>query len=406
MKSIFVKIFIVIIIFVFILAFSSSYSSLNLDNSAFVVAIGIDKSDTEKLKVTYQFVNIPSSSEGSTSDAKIILDTIDCSSLSNSVNIMNAYLGKRLNLSHCKLIVFSEEFAKDGISDEIYSLLNDIQIRPTANIVVSKCDSKYYIENSKPSLENLVTKYYNIFPSSSEYTGYLYNATIGDFFNALKCNTCQPYTILGGLTSSASNDNDTSSYSTKDSTIKSNNSPISGNRITENIGLAVFKEDKLAGELTAMETMCFSILRKDSQSFLISVDNPEKENSTIDVYLNLSKKDVDINIINGSPYIKINAKFDGKIYSMSENSKYLNTDVLNFISSECSNYLESNLSSFLYKTSTEFNSDICGIGKYSLSKFLTIKDFNNYNWSNNYKSSVFDIDINTNIDSSFILDQT
>ena len=27
---------------------------------------------------------------------------------------MNAYLGKKVNLSHCKLIIFSEEIAKDG----------------------------------------------------------------------------------------------------------------------------------------------------------------------------------------------------------------------------------------------------------------------------------------------------
>lgn len=406
MKNLFVKFFIIILIIVFIMAFSSSYSSLNIDNEAFVVAIGIDTSDIANLKVSFELVKVPSDNQGSTSESKIIINTVDASSLSNAINIMNAYLGKALNLSHCKIIVFSEDFAQNGISDEIYFLMNDIEIRPTTNIVVSKCNAKYYIAESKPSLENMVTKYYDIFPTSSEYTGYLYNATIGDFFNDLISDISEPYTILGGLTSSGSS-SDYYNSSTKNSNLKSNNSPITGDRKTENIGLAVFKKDKLVGELTAIETICFSLLKSKSDSFLISVDNPEKENSFVDVYLTASKNpNIIVKFINGSPYIKINLNLTGKIYSMTDNSKYLNTDVLDIISKECSNYLESNISNFLYKTSIEYNSDITGLGKYSLSKFLNLKDLNNFNWKNNYKNCIFDIRINTNIDSSFLLDQS
>lgn len=110
---------------------------------------------------------------------------------------MNTYIGKKLNLSHCKVIVFSEEIAIDGIAEQIYTLMNDTQIRPSAYIVVSKCDAKYYIENSKPILENLITKYYDVFPSSSNYTSFTSNSTIGDFFNNLESQTINPTAILG-----------------------------------------------------------------------------------------------------------------------------------------------------------------------------------------------------------------
>jgi spore germination protein KC len=135
------KIFILIVIIIFISSFSSSYNSLNLDNLAFVVALGIDKSDSDKLKVTFEFVSLTPSSEG-TSETEPVFDTVECSSITNSINIMNAYLGKKINLSHCKLIIFSEELAQEGISDEIYSLINDLQVRPSTNIVVSKCNTK------------------------------------------------------------------------------------------------------------------------------------------------------------------------------------------------------------------------------------------------------------------------
>lgn len=79
----------------------------------------------------------------------------------------------------------------------IYILLWDIKVRPSSNLIISKCEASYYVENSIPSLETLITKYYDIFPGSSKYTGYMPNSTIGEFFNSLICEYCQPYAILG-----------------------------------------------------------------------------------------------------------------------------------------------------------------------------------------------------------------
>lgn len=398
------RILIILLIIIFISSFSASYKSLNIDNLAFVIALGVDKSSSNKLKITFEFL-APSPSGDSVNETTPVFNSVDCSSITNGINLMNAYLGRKVNLSHCKLIIFSEELAKEGISDEVYSLINEVQVRPSANIVVSKCNTKYYIENSIPSLENLIPKYYDIFPNTSEYTGYTCNATIGDFFNALVCNYCSPYAILGGISTS---DNDSSqSKSPDESNIKSNESPITGNRASQNIGLAVFKNDKLVGELNAIETICFLNIRKKVDNFLVSIPDPQSSDSKIDIYLTPnSVRNIDVNFVNGTPYIKIKLGFSGKIYSMSRDSQYLNTDILNSISDSCNSYLESQLSSYLYKTSTVFESDINGLGSYSLSKFITTTEFNNYNWLENYKNSTFDIDINTVMDSGFLLTQT
>ena len=218
MNKLIKNIFIFILIILFILAFSNSYLSLSIDNLAYVLAIGIDKSDINKLQVTFQFSTTNAVSEGGSTDkAKSIEKTVDASSLSSAINLMNSYMGKQINMSHCKVIIFSEELAYEGISDEILTLINDTQIRPSANIIVSKCDAKYYLEQTKPELENLISKYYEILSNSSTYTGAIPDATIGDFFNALTCKTCMPYAILGNVNSSQS----------------------------ENIGLAAFSDERL-----------------------------------------------------------------------------------------------------------------------------------------------------------------
>ena len=113
MNKTFRNIFILILIIFFLIAFSESYFSLSIDNLAYVLAIGIDKSETNKMEVTFQFSTAaPSSESGSTEKAPVIIHTVDSSSLTNAFNLMNSYMGKEINLSHCKVIVFSEEFAK------------------------------------------------------------------------------------------------------------------------------------------------------------------------------------------------------------------------------------------------------------------------------------------------------
>ncbi|MBP3800993.1 MAG: hypothetical protein J6I85_03025 [Clostridia bacterium] len=406
-STFFKKILTFVVIILFLVSFSSSYNALSIEKLAYVVAIGIDVSDKNQYSFSFQFTNITSNTESGTSEkSPSIVNSVDASSIGSAINLMNTYIGKKLNLSHCKVIVFSEQVANEGISNHIYTLMNDSQIRPSANIVVSKCNAKYYIENSKPILENLITKYYDIFPSSSDYTAYTVNATIGDFLNTLECKTCNPVAILGGM-----NTEDLKSLTDltqiEDSSNKSNESTISGKRGAENIGLAVFKNDKLVGELDALNCLSYLNMSNKVNSFFVSIPDPLNQNSYIDLYLSHTHlNDISIDTSNSSPYIKVKLSYTAKIYSMGDNSKYLDDKVLEEISKSCNSYLESTFSNYLYKTSKEFKSDINEFGKYALSKFLTTQDFQNYNWNENYKNAFFDVEVDTCVKSSMSLTET
>lgn len=406
MKNIARNLFILLLIIIFILAFSSSYSSLSIDNLAYVLAIAIDTSDDNKLEVSFQFTTPVSPESGSTEKPTPIINTVTASSLSNAINLVNGYLGKQINMSHCKVIIFSEDLASQGISDQIYTLINDTQVRPSANIVISKCSAKYYLEQTKPQLENLISKYYEIFTSSSKFTGYMPDATIGYFFNILNCGTCEPHAILGGVNEGTPTNNEEID-SQKDYTIKANNSSITGENGAENIGVAVFKGDKIVGELNALETIAFLNIRNDLDRFLISVPDPENSNNYIDIYMTpLKSTNIKVDTSSQTPYIKIKCEFAGRIYSMSENAKYLSPEVLDSISNSCNSYLESAFSDFLYRTSKEFQSDISGIGKYALKNFFTTEQFEDYSWLDNYKNAFFDVEIDTSVKSGMLITET
>lgn len=222
---------IVIVTILLIIAFYSSYDSEKIDNLAFVIAIAIDRGSTdENLKISFQIAKPSSMSESNSSKGTTsVINSVETSSIGSAINLMNSYIEKQLNFSHCKLIVFSEAVATDGISEEIYTLMNNVQVRPSTNIVISKTDAKYYVENSSTNLEILPTNYYEVFPNSSKYTGYIADSTIGVFYNALNAQTFEPSGILGGVINSE--DKDLKFYANIDpldyANMKSNQSAIS-----------------------------------------------------------------------------------------------------------------------------------------------------------------------------------
>ena len=398
------------IISILIFSLSGCYSIQSIDDLAYVVALGIDLGQDNNLELTIQltFPNSSDSSSTSGEAAPTIINSVECSSINSGINLLNSYISKEINLSHCKVVIFSEAIANRGIGSEIYTLSNQVEIRPDCNIIISKSSAKEYITNSKPELENLVAKYYELTPYSNEYTGHIVNATISTFFNALSANYSDPVAILGNgnklnLTSSDESINPEQEFNI----VAGQNPLIEYDRKSENLGVAVFKQDKLVGELTAFESLLHLILTNQFESSIISINNPYKENSSIDVALYFHKDTkIDARLVNGSPYVKINGSFNAKIYSMDEDKNYLDSDFLDSLSNTCNIYLENVLLNYLYKTSLEFKSDISGIGKYALSNFYTTDEFKDYNWVDNYMNSTFKVTIDTTIDSGFLLNKT
>lgn len=105
-----------ILLVIFINGFSASYTSRKLSNLAYVLALGIDVGEKSKLKVSAQFTKSASISPGSGTSAEdinnIVLVSGEADSIFSALNLLNSYIGKEINLSHCSIIIFSEEFAK------------------------------------------------------------------------------------------------------------------------------------------------------------------------------------------------------------------------------------------------------------------------------------------------------
>ena len=404
------KFFIIIAVILLLLVaiFSSSSYSSNIDKLSYAIAIGLDVGKNSSMQLSLQFssTNSPSSGSGSSQSSEAIVYSVECSDINDGINLINNYLSKKINLAHTRVIVFSEEFASTGVSDVIYTLINSVQIRPTANIVVSKCEAKEFLQSASSKLEKLSARYYETIQNSSEYTGYTQDISISQFFYDIQNTRKNASAILGAVNkdashASANSEQESGKYVAGQAPIDSEDPGI------ENTGLAVFVEDKLVGELNNIETICHLLASNNLKYCNITIPNPLNVSDTIDLRLSTdSPVKIEVNLVNGNPFINLDFNISCQLISMSENVNYFSEENLKKIQDAVNVYMKQNMTDYLYKTAKEFKSDIVGFGRNAIHQFLTWDDWINYNWLEKYKNSFFYININSELKSGQLLIET
>lgn len=190
---------------------------------------------------------------------------------------------------------------------------------------------------------------------------------------------------------------------TLDGSYKADQTPIQTDNSIENMGLAVFVGDELVGELDNIETMCHMIVSSELESATLTIHNPYDYNSNISVYIHLEKNTKnDVKLVNGYPYITCNVSVGGYVLSLEDTLDLSDQETIDTLNETVSIYLKEYIYSYLYKTAKDFKSDIDDFGRYLLSDYLTLDEWNSADWLNNYQNSFFDVNVETNLVSGYL----
>ena len=421
------KIFIGAILFFLLAAFNEySNSAQNIDDLSYAVAIGVDVGKTAKYRISLQLTTMESSatdsaisdsesggesssnpvgSAGSTS-SNFIIQTVETDSIDSALNIANSYINKAINLSHCKILLVSEEIAKQGVEPLVNSLINKVETRPDCNIIVSRIPENEFEEDKKPKIEELISKYYDVAANLETGRGYSETIKLNEFYLTLNDTFYQPFASLGTIYNTTKNTNDqnvSSDLDTQSKTLVTKSEKQS----VEVMGLAVFKKDKLVGTLTADQTLSHQLITNELDFSTINITSPFNPNETLDIYISTFKNPkIKVNISNGSPFVQVNLYVAARITSFnSYEINLLTEDKLNLIQNTVKRHIEKQIYDYLNTTAKKYKSDISGFGRYAVKNFRTINDWETYNWLENYQNSTFKVNVDISIKTGNLLTQ-
>lgn len=367
------------ILTVLLFTLTGCYDSTGIEDFYYIVALGIDKSENGLIRLNVQNAKPSSSSDSSSSQSnEYKIYTVECESIESGINILNNYLNKKINLSHCSAIVFSEEVAKSGVKNYINILGNDTEIRPDCNLIVSSKDSSDVLDKVSNSGEGFSSRLYEYILNSVDYTGYTIDSTFNSFFSTLNSNQAQASAIYSVA------DDDT----------------------VQNAGAAVFKDDVMVGTISPLLTIAHLMIKDDLDSCMISIESPFNKTDIIDLNLRKNTKAmIDVNLINNTPFISIQFSVEGSINSSGEDFNYTILDNIKAVEQSANEYLEGLLKEYLYMISKEYDSDIVGFGGMLASKFPTADEYEKIHWDEIFKDAYFEINVDTSITSSHLFNK-
>lgn len=387
------KILIIIIILLPIFL-TACYDKEEIDSITYVIALGLDRGEHQKLKITMQYFTINEKSEGESANEDTASITLEASSIMEGINLVNNSIDKKLSFSHTKLMVISEKLATEGnLINILKPLQNSKEFRPNVYIAVCKGSSRKYLKAIENLKKSNIARYYKSIFSSYKYSGYYYTSPKDDFYHKM----CDKH-VSAVVPYVAENE------SRNNSKIE-NNIFLAGKMNEEGketkiqiMGLAVFNKDKMVGVLTGMEATHFLMIIGEFKQALYTVEDPLAKNRMINVSLKAYKHPkIRVNTKNGNPTVTIDIKLNGEyLYFESDvdyNQKDKNAILVNYIE----HTIATKIKGLLNKTSKDFGSDICLFAKYARWNFKTWQEWEKYNWNKKYPTIQFNVNVDMKI---------
>ncbi len=368
------------------------------DTLGYVVAIGVDTAEKPdaKFDITLQFANPAKISGGASQEGgkggqdSIENITVTAPSIYSAVNIANHIISKTFTLSHTKLLVVSEEMAKEGLEDLLETIGRSSDIRPNTYIAVSKGKAKDFLEAVNPETEVNPVRYYTMI-FENDYSGFIPQTLGQDFY--FYAGSDEKSTVLPVCSVSKEKGTDNFSdtgYQYRLEDYIAGDVPVE-KKETEVMGMAVFDFDKMVGEMGDIETEIYNILTGQYKSSYVAYRYSRTPDDPITVLQQQNHKPkITVDTSGDSPKIQIKISLEADFYSSSPDISV--EDNLDEFVNEVTDEIKSQTNEFLEKT-IQMGTDIVGFGSYAKRNFVDTNSFSEYKWKEKYKNAQFDVDV-------------
>lgn len=408
----------ILIITVMLLALTSCVGE-EPNDIAYITAFGIDKNENG-FKYTIQFANPTKISGGASeqggSGGNIVENiTVEGPTIYSGLSSADAIVSKDLSLAHAKIIVVSEEVAREGLSGfaEVISRNNDI--RPDVYLTVAE-DAGKYLESVKPVIELNPVKYYQLTYENKK-GGPLPQNDAADFVMAVVSgDTDCPLPIAGvagikeesqstdagsqeGEKEERSEDNKksgeaqinqgnfqkgTKDYFAGEAGVKIKNK-------SETLGLAVFRRDRYVGKLGGTDALVYNILTDNVRETEIVFQLKDEE---LPVTIRVDEKTKPrFKIDRNGKRAEIEVKLEGELISAPKVKGKSKT--VEERQGECEKYLSQACNDFLKRVYNEMDVDILGIRGKLKRQFWDTETYEEY--IKNFSAKEWELSVTTDL---------
>lgn len=376
----------------FISTLTGCYDSVEIEDLAYVIAIGIDEGESNTFNLTFQLAVPKAISTGEGESTDIL--SFKAENFLSGLKKTSEYLSRKINLSHTKIIVVSENIAEKGVTPFLNGIQEVTEIRPDVHIIVASEGAKEYIESVQPKLTTNPSKYYELLFKSYEADFLVPTTQLEEYLYRAKNYGAQPLAIYTGINEDINETKPSEEESKK---------PEDGDKKPEKKnmtlkGLAVFKMDKMIGKLVPSEASLYSLLTGINEHVTIQVTDPlDKRFKVLSVVTREKASNTKVKIINNKPQIDINLKLKVDVQAVQSDNDYDDPQKAVQLKKAYEDYINDSANKLLRKITKDYKSDIFGFGEFAKRNYKTIYEWEQAKWPQIFEQSEYNLNVELGI---------
>lgn len=365
------------------------------DDITYVSAIGLDEAKDGKVKLTYLIVNPDYETQPNASADSQPFNYVSflADDFFIAKNIINTLVSEDISYVILNNIFVSEALAKkDKFVHWIYDTTKDPEIRRDLYLAVTKEKAENYLKKFNPQLEEKPFKYFREKTKINNKTGLIpFNPEIFFYFRITEADNDLFMTTYTAHGSNTHQSRSSDTYTLEDIQLEGDIDD------TQYLGAAVFKQGRMIGSMTGMETMLASMLHINSPGkkyYLRTFSNPFDEDYSVSTRMNVVKRSkVKMDLKKSTPTIHVTLPITIDVltnhamvdYEKSKNRKKLKKHIRDELTRDYEILIK--------KTQEEFGSDPFGWSILGRKHFYTTENWEKFNWMKKYSKMDINIDV-------------
>jgi spore germination protein KC len=372
-----------------------------LEELSYLMAVGIDKGQKERLAVTFVLSRPKGGKdegggkkdEGGKGDKESGIITVEAPTVSGAIFYLNTIATRPTSLAQTKLYLLSERLARtDGLAVLDESVRNR-DVRRSSIIVVTRQPVRELLKGFKSDPTALDDFASITATKESRRSGFMpTRASLNDLLIRSATTYEESVAFYATLPDPSAKKDDKSDQKVankaKEHRLTPGASRRQGGPAVDFFGAAAFRKTKMVGVLDAEDTRVMLIIDNTFRNSNMEVADPSDPSRQIGVRLELGRPTKVSAALDpdGRPRFQIKISLDAQIAASPSKINYSSPEARAQVEAAVAAELKKQVEAFFKKTQA-WGSDVAGLGRHVVRKLPTVEAWERYNWPSHYKDA-------------------
>lgn len=372
----------IILLAAIVLILSGCAEANEVENQAYAIILGIDKSNAGEFEISAQ---IPKAGSGSSSgesgsgnserSSPYFVVSAKGDTVAEAFESLQWEVPRELNLSHIKLIITSERLAKsDGFSEIVSVIAETFQLYTSARFVVCAGPAKEFIEEHETIIGTRLSTEIDAMFEHYIARGFIPDTTFADLYYGMNTFYSDPIVIWGFSTDEKVKEPSETSVASIILPNDDGSNQISSSSKRHFLGAALFADGIMKERIKKEDMILINLLRGSINTFSYQHDNAIIQLTPV------KRPTIKVSIIEGIPRISIKICLSAIIQGAYEGNAELEERIENDIYKMIFKFQNKKIEPFGFAEKAAWN-------------FYTIQEWLDYNWREKFSSAEIALEV-------------